>query len=298
MNFLSKISAITLLLGTVSTASFADDANLATITLNPAGPWNLHYENESCKLRRSFGNGDQQVSIEMTKFRPGERFELILFGKPLKPIYKGASYTVAFGSLPELDAASAMTAFDGNHVDVSLLTLNGFGPVDPKAVEAAFVANRPIPSTVSPEQRKSIKSISITIRKKQRFVLNSGSLEGAIASWDKCLAELVRSWGVDPTLQLAHSPIPKMNPADWLSADDYPKSALRENKGGVINFRLSVDEKGAVSKCSVQRAVNGSEFAAITCDLLARRASFKPAETTSGQAVPGFFQSSARFQIP
>ena len=268
------------------------------VELAPSGPWNLHYENESCKLRRSFGEGDGRVSIEMTRFGPGDSFQLILYGKPIKSLINRGKYKVAFGAFSPHDSKYATKAFDGNHIDVTILGLPGLAPRANPIRPEQLNKNIPFRSSITPAQEAAVTKLAITSQGQGNFLLNTGSLGPPFASWRTCISDLVRSWGVDPTAQFSSMATPLTSPATWLSSFDYPTSALRENKEGLVYFRLSIDPNGKITQCSVQRAINQSEFARITCDLISKRGRFTPARDLAGTPVPGFFISSVRFNIP
>ena len=292
------IPAAAAMLLSVSSGSLGAAPPKPPVELEPAGPWNLHYEDESCKLRRNFGQEDGQIFIEMTKFGPGEKFQLIILGKPLKSAIASGRYTIAFGALPPHQGSSTMAAVASTGVDVAILNMSDFAPSDPGIAPESDWRNFTPPTTITPVQRAAIRTVTITIGKKNVFVLKTGPLNPPLAAMDKCLDELVRSWGVDPTIPITNAARPKTDPGTWFTSKDYPKSPLRQGKTGVVHFRLSIDQAGAVTQCSVQRAVNESDFAAETCRLLTKRARLEPARDISGKPVAGYFLSSVRYALP
>src|SRR5690349_856331 len=50
------------------------------LRLKPAAAWVLGYAEESCRLGRTFGQGDHQVTLLMTQFEPGDHFLMTLVG--------------------------------------------------------------------------------------------------------------------------------------------------------------------------------------------------------------------------
>ena len=91
---------------------------------------------------------------------------------------------------------------------------------------------------------------------------------------------------------------PKGRPGDWATDNDYPTSAMREQKQGVTGFRVSVGADGRVSDCSVTRSSGSSELDDTTCKLITRRARFTPALDGDGKPTTGTYSSSVRWQIP
>lgn len=268
-----------------------------SITLDPVGPWNAHTENEVCKLRRSFGPDDNRVSIELARFGPSSSMQLVLFGNALKPIYRGRSYTVAFGSLPAYSSERAMTAKDSNGTEVSLLQLPGLGasPEDIRKAADAVATGRLV--TADSELAANVSTITISIKGNAPLVLKTGSFAKPYSVWNQCIDAMVVNWGLHPKVRFSKAPVPIGSPRDWIKPKDYPANALQQYKGGMIYFRLSIDASGKPTQCAIQRAVNEGEFALTTCSVLMKRARFQPALDAAGNPVPSFWQSWARFNI-
>ncbi len=268
------------------------------LPLQATSPWNVHSEDETCKVRRSFGPDTNRVSIEMTRFGPDSEIQLALYGNGLSPIYKGRDYSVAFGDLTAHESTGAMTGTDGNGIKVSILRLSGFAPKLPAGdrndKEGWKRTSSPEREVINPS---TVSSMTIAVAGRSPIVLETGSLGRVYTIWDQCIDQLIASWGFDPALKLSGSAQPLTDPATWLSSRDYPHEALRENKDGVVYFRLVVAEDGLPASCAVQRALNEAEFAAHTCKILLKRAKFAPATDQSGKAVKSLFQSSVRFNI-
>ena len=64
-----------------ATSSFA--AKPEPELIKPSGPWNAHYAEESCLLARSFGTGDDEIQIVISRFNPGDRFTFEINGKKI-----------------------------------------------------------------------------------------------------------------------------------------------------------------------------------------------------------------------
>jgi hypothetical protein len=264
--------------------------------LNPTTPWNVHYEEETCKLRRGFAGGDgDQLGLDLTKLTGGDGFQLALIGFPARSLSGASKLKIQFGTLAEQAIENSNGKLTVGNFPAVLVNLPGIKPIDRAAYERAAEQNAPQPDLVTPSEEAG--SDSIIIRSPDTtLLLRTGSLGKPFAAWRTCVDDLVRSWGVDPSV-IKTPARPVGNPGKWLTDSDYPLHALAEYKGGLVNFRLSVDLLGKPSQCSVQRAVNESLFAKTTCEILMKRANFSPALDAEGRPVPGFFISSVRFQI-
>lgn len=91
---------------------------------------------------------------------------------------------------------------------------------------------------------------------------------------------------------------PRGNPQSWVTNDDYPTRAMREERQGVTRFSVSVDASGRVSNCSVTGSSGSPDLDSTACSLIQRRARFNPAKDTSGAGIPSTWSSSFRWQIP
>lgn len=92
-------------------------------------------------------------------------------------------------------------------------------------------------------------------------------------------------------------PQPRGNPGSWATSNDYPSSALREDREGVTRFSVTVGTDGRVQSCQVTGSSGHSDLDEATCKYISRRARFKPA-TRDGSKVVGTWSSAVRWQIP
>jgi protein TonB len=90
---------------------------------------------------------------------------------------------------------------------------------------------------------------------------------------------------------------PKGRPGEWVTTNDYPSRALREEREGVTGFRLDFDATGKPTNCSITRSSGSPDLDEATCSNLMRRARFKPG-MQNGQPVSGSYSSSVRWVIP
>ena len=92
--------------------------------------------------------------------------------------------------------------------------------------------------------------------------------------------------------------VPLSNPGQWVSSEDYPTAALRNEIEGVTRFVLAIDPYGIVENCRISVSSGSSELDAATCNLITARARFKPARDNRGKPVASTWASSVRWQIP
>jgi len=97
---------------------------------------------------------------------------------------------------------------------------------------------------------------------------------------------------------MLEEPIPASNPGTWVTAEDYPTLALRNEEQGVVRFLLTVGPDGVPLACKVTETSNFDTLDKQTCTLLLARARFRPARDGKGNAVEGLFRSRMLWKIP
>lgn len=91
---------------------------------------------------------------------------------------------------------------------------------------------------------------------------------------------------------------PRGRPGDWVTTNDYPSRALREEREGTTGFRLSVGPDGKVTDCQVTSSSGSPDLDAATCDNLRRRARFTPGTDGDGNPTASSYSSRTRWVIP
>ncbi len=101
-----------------------------------------------------------------------------------------------------------------------------------------------------------------------------------------------------PPAPYVRAPSPKGNPGYWVTTNDYPTAALREEITGVTRFRAVVGPDGRVSDCEVIQTSGSDILDAASCRLIVRRARFNPALDEAGNPISGYYTTNVRWMIP
>ncbi len=101
-----------------------------------------------------------------------------------------------------------------------------------------------------------------------------------------------------PPVSERPNPVPKNSRSRWVTTNDYPTRALRDEREGTTRFSVVVNAKGRVESCSVTRSSGHADLDKEACDNVRRRARFRPALDTSGNPISGSYSHSVRWQIP
>lgn len=78
---------------------------------------------------------------------------------------------------------------------------------------------------------------------------------------------------------------PLSSPGSWVTDDDYPPAAARQNHQGTVAFQLMIDSSGLPAGCSVVQSSGFEELDQQVCSLMVQRARFSPARDASGKAI-------------
>lgn len=96
----------------------------------------------------------------------------------------------------------------------------------------------------------------------------------------------------------AKGAVPRGTPGDWVTTDDYPPRALREERAGTTRFHMTVGTNGRPTDCQITGSSGSPDLDEATCTYATRRAKFTPAMDTNGQPTTGAFNGSVRWVIP
>ncbi len=294
----------------IAAPTLAKDA-ATPLVLKPATPWQSVWDDDSCRMARIFGEGDDKIAFYLERYEPGDRFFLMAAGSPLAA-GRNAQAVFMFGpngKEKEGDGENGTfgsykpALFEGN---MSLMPLSDDTDEAGEAGEAGFDPEAEAADTdvfgqeLTPAQEARITYLDI-VRKRGRPVrLNLGAMDKPMAALRSCMDELVTSWGIDMDAHraLTRAVAPASSPGRWLTARDYPSQLLQKNMQGLVQFRLMVGTDGKPTGCHIQRSTRPEGFDKAVCNGLMRRAEFEPALGSDGTPVASFWRSSVRFDIP
>jgi periplasmic protein TonB len=90
----------------------------------------------------------------------------------------------------------------------------------------------------------------------------------------------------------------RANLASYVSNDDYPTAAIRNEEQGTTRFRLGVGADGRVTDCIVTASSGSSVLDSATCRLMRSRARFTPARDSEGKARGDTVSSAIVWMLP
>jgi hypothetical protein len=281
------------------------------VRLQPSSAWVLDYAANSCRLSRTFGEGNSKTVLEFESDAPGQT-DLLVVGKGVDsysqevPVRFLPVQDKAYQGFPAVGARTGLPAVLWSAVP--LLPDSALELRDKKASEA-----RPNPGVRPPPidlaqraaeraERQAFASnateLEIDARRSRPLILETGSLGEPIKMFDKCSRDSLRDWGVDPDVEdRIVRPVWTPDPSKWFSSDDYPVDMILKGAESDVKVRLLVDASGRVTKCTSLSHFQEKEFNQIVCDEFMKRARFEPAELADGTRVPSYYVNRIVFRI-
>ncbi len=93
------------------------------------------------------------------------------------------------------------------------------------------------------------------------------------------------------------APVP-IDPASWVTNDDYPVAALQKGLFGTVEVAFAVDDTGRATACTTVKSSGSAILDSATCAAMMPRARFEPARDANGKAVAGTSPRRVRWQNP
>jgi protein TonB len=92
--------------------------------------------------------------------------------------------------------------------------------------------------------------------------------------------------------------MPRGNPGDWVTTDDYPPSAVRAGIEGRTSFRLDIGANGKPTACSVVTSSGSDDLDRTACSRLMSRARFKPRLDAAGNPTVSTYTGGVTWKLP
>ena len=101
-----------------------------------------------------------------------------------------------------------------------------------------------------------------------------------------------------PAPKLASPAVERGNSSLWVTNDDYPSRALREEKEGVTAVVWDITTEGRVANCRVTSSSGSDDLDQAACASITRRGRYKPAIDSAGNPIGSTGSRRVRWQIP
>lgn len=292
MNLRQALATAAAAVATLSTPTTAEPAK-ASQTFNPITPWNIHYDDDSCALRRGFGAGTRKVVFELRHFAPGESFTATVAAK----FINAGQSTLKVRFVPDAEAFEVESAHSLRYSDGMEGVVWGSSFRTPLI---AFDVRAPWPKAERDARESAIRGVEISGRISPSITLVTGEMHKPMTAMRGCLDELLTHWGLDATAQKTLSRgVRPVGQGAWakIIQDNYPGDMIRQLKGGIVRLRLIVDVDGRAKSCHIQIPSQDPSFERAACAGMIKAARFEPALDATGKPIVSYFTSSVIYAI-
>lgn len=290
----------------------------AELSLEPTSDWRLREYDDKCRMSRSFGSGENRLTLWVDKGGQGPGLNLTLIGRPVRSPYgpkisvtfapgetvtrnyikskssKGRPVLAMFGVQPISFEPETLTM---SEADDQASDSKGEETVD---LTAANISD--VPSMEVIEARfDAITALNLKGGVIKPIPLQMTGFSQMMQPLMECANKLTaRLSGLreDGRYSRGTPSLPK-DMEEWSKkiAAYYPLHLLREGEQGSVGVRLTVNTKGRASYCEVVQYKGPASFNDTACLLLLRHARFEPARNAQGEPKASFYQTSVNYKI-
>ena len=238
-----------------------------------AGKWNVDYGNIRCSLARRFG-GPQSPVLILTSYLGRDEPEFIL-------MRDGSE------ALPPLPQRVDVVLSPGGEV--------ARGVVRTRRVQAGQVAS--VQELGEGFIDRFAQAQQVRLQSGGR-VISDVQIPGAgaaVAALKACNDDLLRSWGIDPDVELTQRP--RLVRGE-ITHSDYPSALVSAGTQGTVVTRFMVGPTGQVTSCSPVVSSGHQELDAVTCALISERYRYNPALDRDGRPTATMLIQTVRWMLP
>jgi len=249
--------------------------------LQPSSKWVVDYADSECRLTRTFGTGDDQVTLRLARGASLTFYDVVLAGPGLPEL--PPQLAVDFSLEPSGQRSKIEQAYSMMVPGQSFRFVRWYD-----SAAAAFAG-------WTDQQR-----VTVTLSDSAKISMQAEDGKKALAALATCHDDLLSGWKVDVAAlrELGSLPEPRGNPALWILSDDYPSKPLRNGETGITRVHLEVGTDGRATDCRVIGSSGNTILDDRSCKLLLKRARFAPAKRKDGTAALAPYFRTIRWQIP
>jgi TonB family protein len=297
----------------IASLGLSSPAHAEPIKLKPSSDWQLREYDDKCRMIRTFGSGEDELTLWIDKGGPGPGVNLTLIGRAVRNPY-GPFVRVGFapGEPVERNFITANSSkgrpvlglFGVQPVSLLIDEMDGANASREKGEEQVNFAEAELTNLASEETLKQRYS-AVTALELAGGVIDPITLEldgvlPMVQELGKCsvaLAErLARSGSGDGG---KGTPVKSKDEVIWAQKlqQNYPSHLLQAHQQGTVAVRLTVNKDGKPTFCEVTHYSGPASFNDSACLQLLRHAQFTPATDAAGNPVAGFYSTRITYRL-
>ncbi|MEO0644020.1 MAG: energy transducer TonB [Pseudomonadota bacterium] len=291
-------------------------ARSKTLALEPSSDWRLREYDDKCRISRTYGTGEDRLTLWVDKGGPGPSFNITLIGRPVRSPY-GPTIGLTFSPGEEVRRNYIKSKSSKGRPVIAMF---GVQPVSLEPEQAAAVETEEKGEGTEEKVDLSVASVSDVVSEdtlKARYTavtsmdLKSGVIDPISLKMVDLLemAEPLFACSQELALRLEGrtldggdakgKPSTPRDQKTWAKKiqANYPLHLLREGEEGSVGVRLTVNKAGRASFCEVISYSGPASFNDTACLLLLRHAVFNPALDAEGNPHASFYKTTVTYSI-
>ena len=293
---IGHIARMLCILSAVAFAPFAKAQDVdGAVTLPAASNWILDYADDSCALRRVFGEEGKLVFLEMRQFAPNDSLQIIVSSDDIGFRHRPVEFQFLPDPREPVERPTMAVTLDrwgeGFMINDTLQTASHRSAFNYAYWDPAERAAR----------EESITGIRVARGFAEPIFLKTGSLAKPMQMVRECVDELLTHWGVDAEAQrtLLRAVSPKdLQGSTRRMVRSYPARRFNRGEQAMLRIRMNVDENGQGTSCKAQLDVADEDFEQTACKFLMRDLSFNPALGKDGEPIASFWTTTVLYKLP
>ncbi|WP_260926193.1 energy transducer TonB [Novosphingobium sp. 9] len=268
----------------------------APVTMAASTPWNLDATDSGCALRRGFGGKTPDVVMSLTRYEPGDGFELSINGDAFESVRPGETLSLEWTGTDAISPTKSVmpavsTTPSGQKIAGFLASVQMYQTLKGSDDDSDG------PLILAPEALPHVTAITLRWRN-HAVTLKTGPMAKPFEAMRQCTDGLVESWGLDPAVQAHLSrEVHMTNLRQIATKINYPSAMNDRGKQGRVNFRVLIDPDGKASNCKILRSYNDPKFDVAACHDILVLARFAPALDASGKPVASYYTTTIIYSI-
>lgn len=250
--------------------------------LSPSSPWQADFGDESCALKRMFGEGENQVILEFRKFGPGRNVQLTIFGPSLVPVAEPFTYVLPASTASAQTSRHLIRNFAGGHSGV---TATVRFPTSKDAGESSDESTH----------------LLITGGFEEQISLDTGPMDKPVEVLNHCTKNLLKVWGITQDIddkRPRRARITNLNRVRAELEEKYNALSRSRRDHGLLRLRIMVDASGAPTSCHNQAPSALEAFIGTACQTVMRLAKFEPGLDSGENPVPSYYLMATTYRQP
>lgn len=285
---------------------------MAALELEPTSDWRLREYDDKCRVSRTFGEGEDAVTLWIDQGGPGRYYNITAIGQPFRSPY-GPRIGIGFapGEI-QRRGFTANTSSSGRPVislfGVQIVSFDedpsagdtGQAALD-DALNAAMLPERETAASEVIAQRfDAVESLELSGAVIEKMSLRTGSMLTVATQLLGCTSAMLKKRAETKEISTgqtqASRPEGERIWAQQIRAD-YPSYLMQENAEGSVGVRVAVSPEGRATFCEVTAFVGDAGFNDAACLAMIRYARFSPARGREGEPAWGTFATRITYLI-